>query len=151
MRRLTIILISFFLLTSGTLFAQYRSQETLPDIKKAIASPTSSILGLFNPEKLHMSHSLSMSYFTLGGHGVMLNSYVNTIDYQFNPALSFRLNLGLMNSPYNSLPNASVLNNTQFFGSGELKYQPSDKLQFRLGVGMAPNFYPYYLNPGTTK
>ncbi len=138
------LLIGLLLLTPAILSAQFKAQEKTTDIGKAIAAPATNLfLGIFNPDKFHMSHSFSMSYFTLGGHGVMLNSYVNTIDYQFNPALSMRLNLGLMNSPYNSLPNSPALNRTQFFGSGELEYRARDNMSIKVGVNVSPNYNPY--------
>ena len=61
-----------------------------------------SLFAFIDPSKLKMSHSASMSYSTFGGESIVMNTYVNTIDYKFNDQLSLRTNIGIMASPYNS-------------------------------------------------
>ncbi len=149
MKRIIIVLI--FLMLPGVIFAQYKTQTEAPDMRNALTSPASSILGIFNPEKFQMRHSFSSAFISGGGNSMMLNSYVNTMDYQFNNLFSLTLNLGIMNTPYNSFaqnsatqnPAFNSLNQTQFFGGGELRYKPSEKVQVSLGVYSMPNTYSY--------
>jgi len=149
MKRLIVVLI--FLMLPGVVFSQYKTQTEAPNMRDALTSPASSIFGLFNPEKFQMRHSFSSAFISGGGNSMMLNSYVNTMDYQFNNLFSLTLNLGVMNSPYNSFTqnssrqNSAInsLNQTRFFGGGELRYKPSEKMQISLGVYSMPNTYYY--------
>lgn len=128
-------------------FAQFKNQTDLPDISQAIVKPGAGILfGLFNPERFHMHHTFSASYMTAGGDGMMLNSYMNTIDYRISDPLFLRMNLGIMFSPYNSFANNPALNKTQFFGGAELQYQPSNNTLLRVAVDIAP-YYNYFYAP----
>ncbi|GAB4371782.1 MAG: hypothetical protein Kow0042_14730 [Calditrichia bacterium] len=133
-------------------FAQFKEQTKMPSFSQLLTKPTSNLLlGFLDPEKLEMHHSFSMSYMSMGGKGLMVNSYMNTITYQFSTPLTLRMNLGLMNSPYNSFNNHPALNTTQFFGGAELNYRPSKNALIRLGIDMGPGYYfnrynydPYY-------
>ena len=129
-------------------FAQFKSQTKMPSFSRVLTHPTNNlILGFINPDRLDMHHSFSMSYMTFGKQSLMVNSYMNTINYQISNPLWLRLNLGIMNSPYNSLPNSS-LNKTQFFGGAELFYRPGENSLIRIGVDVRPGFYrPLYYDP----
>jgi hypothetical protein len=137
---LTVVILFFPVL----LFGQLKKDLKQPDFSNILVQPNNqySLFSFLDPSKLTMSHSVSMSYSTFGGESVMMNAYVNTIDYRFNDQLSLRTNLGIMMSPYNSLPNNSYLNNQQFFGGAELNYKPSDNTILSLRFESLP--YTYY-------
>ena len=103
------------------------------------------LLGLLDPSRLHMQHSFSMSYSSFGGYGIMLNSYLNTINYEFSEKLFLTTKLGIMASPMNNLPNKGIFNETQFFGGAELRYLPSDNSSVILRFESVPYLYsgPY--------
>ncbi len=150
MKRFGIAFILFLVCFPAVLSAQYKHQ---PTIKEALSSPASGlVLGFLDPEKFSMNHSFSASFVTFGGNSMMVNSYVNTINYQFSAPLSLRLNLGLMNTPYSSfntqpgLSNALDLNSTRLFGGAELMYRPSENTAVTLGVDVRPG-YNYYYQP----
>jgi hypothetical protein len=88
-----------------------------------------------------MGHSLSMSYTAFGGGGAMINTYVNTLNYRFSEELFLTTRLGIMNSPYNSLPGNSYLDDVQFFGGAELKWLPSKNSAIFIRFERAPAFY----------
>ncbi len=134
--------------------AQFRTQ---PSIKDALTAPTSSLGGLFDPDRFQMQHTFSVGFMSFGGgNSLMMNSYVNTINYRFNNNLFLRLNLGLFSTPYNSFGGNLQQNTTQFFGGAELLYRPNDKMQFYIGVHKGPqlsrSYYPgsYYRTPFST-
>jgi len=134
--------------------AQFRTQ---PSIKDALTSPTTALGGLFSPERFQMQHTFSVGFMSFGGgNSLMMNSYVNTINYRFNNNLFLRLNLGLFSTPYNTFSGNVQQNTTQFFGGAELMYRPNDKMQFYIGVHKGPQFtrpyYPgnYYRTPFST-
>jgi hypothetical protein len=136
-----VLIITLLLSIPFLSFAQYKEQTKLPSISQAIARPASNlILGFLNPEKFTMNHNFSMSFMTMGKHNMMLNSFMNTINYKISDPLLLRLNLGLMNTPYNSFNNPT-LNNTNFFGGAELFYRPSEKTLIKLGFDVNPGYY----------
>ena len=81
---------------------------------------------------------------TMGGHSLMLNSYINTIQYRISDPLSLQLNLGIANMPYNNFGENPGLNDTQFFGGAELKYRPSQSTSLSVGVNVTPYYYLGY-------
>lgn len=146
MNRFSIFFLAFIL--PGLAFSQLKSQAELPNISEAIAKPASGIFfGFFNPERFHMHHTFSASYLTGGGNGMMVNSYMNTMDYRFSNLFFMRLNLGLMYSPYNSFTNNPAMNNTRFFGSAEFQYRPADNMTVQFGVAVPPPYYDYRYSP----
>lgn len=127
------------------LSAQLKKDLNKPDFSQYLTTPQSasnSLFGFLDPSKLTMSHQLSMSYSSFGGQSVMLNSYVNTMNYRFNDQWNLKTNLGIVASPYNSMPNNAFLNENQFFGGAELTYKPSDKTTVSLKIESMP-YYMY--------
>ncbi len=142
----TIVLI---ILVPLVCFGQFKSQSELPPISEAISSGSNFILGFLNPDKFQMHHTFTASYMSMGKYGMMVNSYMNTIDYQISNPLFLRLNIGLMNSPYNNLP-IQGFNKPQFFGGAELYYRPSENTTIKFGVDFGPGYYSpygYYYTP----
>ena len=122
-------------------FGQFKKQAELPEFSKIVGRTSGLYLGFLNPEKFSIHHNVSMSFMSFGNAGsMMVNSYLNTINYRFSDPLLLRLNLGIMNTPYNSFNNPA-LDNTQFFGGAELFYRPSDNSLIHIGVNMRPGFY----------
>lgn len=137
-------IIVLILIVPAFLFGQLKRDLKQPDFSNILVQQNSpnSLFSFLDPSKLKMSHSVSMSYSTFGGESIVMNTYINTIDYQFNDQLSIRTNLGIMGSPYNSLPNNAFLNDQHFFGGAELNYKPSDNTILSLSFQSLP--YTYY-------
>ena len=100
-----------------------------------------------------MQHSVSMSYMSMGSTNLMLNTYLNTMQYEFSDNLLLTTKLGIMNSPYNSMPHDNYLNESRFFGGAELLYKPTENMIFSISFESVPylmrnnnNSY-YHRNP----
>lgn len=151
MKRSIILIIIITLSTFAS--AQLKQQSGQPDIGEALKSaPGNMLFGFIDPSKIQMRHSFSSSFLSGGGNSLMLNSYINSIDYQFSAPLLLRLNLGVMNSPYSSFNHSGnyripALDKASFFGSAELEYRPTANTRLHLGVGYAPNLYQSITNP----
>lgn len=152
MRRL-LGLMALGMLIPALVWGQFRTQ---PSIKDALTTPAAALGGLFNSNRFNMQHSFTVGFMTMGGgNSLLMNSYVNTINYRFNNNLFLRLNLGLFLTPYNSFATNLQQNTTQFFGGAELLYRPNDKMQFYIGIHKGPQlnrqYYPgsYYRTPFT--
>lgn len=142
MKKFNLICI-IFLIVPIVLFGQLKKDLKQPDFSNILTMPANqnSLFSFIDPSKLDMSHSVSMSYTSVGGQSIIMNSYVNTIDYRFNDQLSLRTNLGIMSSPYNSLPNNSYLNDQHFFGGAELNYRPGPNTLLSLRFESMPGYY----------
>ena len=138
-------LMIFILLVPVLGFAQLKKDAGKINISNTLetGSIQNSLFGFLDPAKFHMQHGFSVSYAAMGAGGVMMNSYTNMIDYKFSDQLSVRTVLGIMNSPYNTLPGASYLNNAQFFGGAEVRYNPTDDTSVMLRIESVPSGYYY--------
>jgi hypothetical protein len=101
-----------------------------------------SLFGFLDPSKFNMQHSFSMSYASFGGYGLMVNSYINTLNYQFSEKLFLTTKLGIMNSPYSSIPGENPWQDVKFFGGAELKYLPTENSMIKLRLESTPYYYP---------
>ncbi|MDZ7340638.1 MAG: hypothetical protein ONB27_04730 [candidate division KSB1 bacterium] len=138
------IAISILAIIPSLLWAQLKSQDAPAQIKQEIMKPYSDQFigfGLLDPARFSMSHSLSMSYFSIGGRGVSQNVYLNTMTYQIASPLLLKVQWGIQNFPYNSLAKDHPAFQNGFFVSGaELSYKPSDKFEVRLEYNSLPAY-----------
>jgi len=135
-------------------FAQLKKDTNRPNISESLefTQIKDAMVGFLDPSRFSMGHSLSMSYTAIGGGGAMINTYVNTINYRFSDELFLTTKLGIMNSPYNSMPGNSYMNDVEFIGGAELKWLPSkdSAIFIRFEKGPAyynPGYYSRYRNP----
>jgi len=149
MKNLRIVAI-LFLMLPVICFGQLKKDVTKPNISNTLTSAAYSngLLGFLDPSKFEMSHSFSMSYMAFGSGGMMVNTYLNTMNYRFSDKLFLTTNLGIMNSPYNSFGKNSALNQTQFFGGAGLTYLPSKNTVISIRFESTPYLYqPYVRSP----
>jgi hypothetical protein len=127
-------------------FGQLKKNVGKPNISESLEYTTfqDAMVGFLDPSRFTMGHSISMSYTAFGGGGAMINSYINTLNYKFSEELFLTTKIGIMNSPYNSLPGNSYLNDVEFFGGAELKWLPSKDSAIFIRFEKAPAYY----NPG---
>ena len=127
-------------------FGQLKKNVSKPNISESLEYTAfqDAVVGFLDPSRFTMGHSLSMSYTAFGGGGAMINTYVNTLNYRFSDELFLTTKLGIMNSPYNSMPGNSYLNNVEFFGGAELKWLPSKDSAIFIRFEKGPAYY----NPG---
>ena len=150
-----ILLVVLFLAGLGRADAQFKSQREVEDRVSdgmSSASTPSMILGFFDPEKFHMHHSFSLSYQTMGGEGMSLGTYTNSMTYDFTDKLNARADVSFMYSPYNTLSGLGTKGKTDlsqiFLSRAEVNYKPWDnvflQVQFRQIPYGGSYFSPYY-------
>jgi hypothetical protein len=147
MRYITLVL----LILPALSIAQLKTNVTKPNISERLETSKSNdaFVGFLDPSRFRMSHSLSMSYMSFGGGGAVVNSYINTLHYKFSEDLFLTTNIGIMNTPYSTLPGNENQNGYEFFGGAELKYFPTEKSAIYLRIEKSPGIYSgnYYNNP----
>jgi hypothetical protein len=131
-------------------FGQLKKDISQPNISESLifSQAKNAMVGFLDPSRFNMSHSLSMSYAAMGGGGAMVNSYINTLNYRFSDDLFLTTRLGIMSTPYNSMPGNNNQNDLQFFGGAELKWLPSENSAIFIRFEKTPGYYypGYYGN-----
>jgi hypothetical protein len=128
----------------GQLKSDLQKPNVARDLKFDYAK--NSLFGFLDPSRIDMHHSFSMSYMTMGKTNAMVNMYMNNMSYRFSDKWMLLTRLGVMNSPYNSLPQDSYLNDTKLFGGAEVRFTPSEKTMISLSFDTMPYYYPMYYN-----
>lgn len=122
--------------------AQFKTQMSEePSVSQSfVRSDDSGLLfGWFDPSKLKMSQSFSMSYETFGNQGLALGMYTNSLSYQVSEPLSVQMDVSVMHSPYSSLGGdfAKSLSGI-YLSRAELNYKPSDNTLFQIQFRQMP-------------
>lgn len=129
-----------------SVFGQLRDQDKPVPISQELIRPQDGGLfglGILDPSRFNMSHSISMSYFSLGDAGVSQSLYLNTMTYQIASPLLLKLQWGIQSFPHNSFAKDHPAFKGGFFlSNAELKYKPSDKFEMKLQFNQSP----YYMN-----
>ncbi|MCE1189740.1 MAG: hypothetical protein LWX56_11445 [Ignavibacteria bacterium] len=144
MKRL--IIAAFVLLISVTGKAQFREDNTMrPSIKDGIINTDPNfILGIIDPAKFSMSHSINLSYTAFGGNGFALSSYTNSMMYRFADNLNVQLDASIVQSPYSSL-GKSFQNSVNgiYITKARLNYQPWENVNVVFQYQQYPHTYLY--------
>ncbi len=61
-------------------------------------TPKNSSIFLLDPSRLKINHTLSSSYTSIGGRGILTNMYLANINYKLANQLDLRVTLGVANS-----------------------------------------------------
>lgn len=152
MKKILIYFLFTFVFTTLSL-SQFKSElenanSGYPTILK---SQENTFLGLFNPENFSMKHRYTMSYSSLGGNGIALGIYTNTMSYKFSDNLNASADISLIHSPFSSY-NKGVTDKLTgiYLTRAELNYKPYDNfiIQFRFDQIPYNYFNPFYYNYG---
>lgn len=139
------VLLVFVLFSAVSTLAQFKSQESRPNVAEGLMqeSPSTVFLGWFNPEKFQMHHSLSLSYQTFDGHGLSLGTYTNSMLYDFADNVRARADISLSYSPYNSFSKFGKNDFSSIYLSrAQLDYKPWDNVTVQVQYRNSP--YRYY-------
>ena len=143
-------LFALLLLGAFPAAAQFKSQvEQEPPVQDAMVrqQDPAFLFGWFDPSKFTMQHSVGFSYETIGGQGMSVGMYTNSMMYQFSDRLNARADVSLMYSPYNSFSATGGKKNDLsniFLSRAELNYKPWDNVLVRFQYQQIPWGNPYY-------
>lgn len=157
MKKIVLLLVVLFCLAPAMVFGQLKIQDRPVNVSGELRSMNdqSLFLGFLDPSKFSMSHSVSMSYFSMGGDGIAQNMYLNTMSYQIADPLMLRVQWGVQNYPFNNLSKDNPMFQNGFFLSGaELNYKPTENMEFNIQFNRMPGYmyinYRYYRDPFST-
>ena len=130
------------LLVNGIAFAQFKTKmNDEPSVSQSLVRSDDSglLFGWFDPGKLKMSQSFSLSYQTFGNQGLSLGVYTNSLSYQISNPLSVQMDVSVVHSPYSSLGNDFTKSLSGIYLSrAELNYKPSDNMLFQIQYRQLP-------------
>jgi hypothetical protein len=125
--------------------SQFRSQpEARSSAGESLLRPDDGglLFGWFDPSRLTMHNSYSLSYTTSGGRGYSLGALTSNIAYQISDPLSVQFDVSLLHSPYNNLGgNFSKNISGVYLSRAELNYRPSKNLFFQIQYQQLPSMY----------
>jgi hypothetical protein len=146
----SVLPVALLLMCVAAASAQFKSQlDAEGHVSDGISSAGSPslLMGWFDPDKFHMSHSFSMSYMTGGGQGLSLGTYTNSMTYQFSDKVDARADISMMYSPFNTfsspLKGKSDLSSV-FLSRAEVNYRPWENVQLKVQFRQSPFYNPYY-------
>ena len=93
------------------------------------------LFGWFNPDRLTVRNSYSLSYTTSGERSFSLGTLTSSLAYQISNPLSVMFDVSLVHSPYNNLGGNFAKNiSGVYLSRAELNYRPSDDLLLQCQV-----------------
>lgn len=132
-------------LFSSVVVGQFKVQgESRPNVSESIIKTDdgSLLFGWFDPNRLTMRHSFSLSYQTFSGQGMSLGMYTNSLMYKFSDPLNVQVDITAMHSPFNSLGKQFQNDLSGIFVSrAELNYRPSENMLFQIQYRQIPAAY----------
>ncbi len=128
--------------------SQFKAQETHSVSGGIMRSDDSgTLLGFFNPNQFQMHHSFSLSYQTMGGQGLSLGTYTNSMMYNLDTNLRARADISMSFSPYNNVTGFGNKNLSSIYLSrAEIDYEPWKNFNVYMRYRNSPYGYysPYY-------
>jgi hypothetical protein len=144
MKNLLIIVLMLVIISTNTI-GQFKSRpETTPSVSESLIRPDGGglLFGWFNPSRLTINNSYTLSYTTSGRQGFSLGTLTSSLAYQISNPLSIEFDLSLMHSPFNNLGGNFAKNISGFYLTrAELNYKPSKDILFQVQFRQLPALY----------
>ena len=141
-----LIFVTVLLVVSSTiLLCQFKSRpEYLPSVTESLIRQDDGglLFGWFDPSRLVMHNSYTLSYTTSGGKGYSLGTLTSSLEYQISNPLSVQFDVSLMHSPFNNI-GGRFANDVSgiYLSRAELNYRPSKNMLFQIQYRQLPAMY----------
>jgi hypothetical protein len=140
-RMLFVFVMTAVLIAIGS--AQYKAQrsEGYTNVGQAVTRSSDGLLfGWFDPSRLTMRHSYSLSYSSFGGQGLSVGMYTNSLFYKISGPLDVQFDVSLIHSPFGSFAGAKNFSGISL-SRAELNYRPAENMWFRVQFRQLPAMY----------
>ena len=119
-------------------FAIPLNEDNRPTVKDWLHGTgyTGSSLGLIDPSRLTVSHSVSFGGSFSNGQSLMQSLYASCFSYRLSDPLMLTFALGVQNLKYNNVPGIDA--QSSLLGGFRLDYKPSDNFRFRIQFQRTP-------------
>ena len=147
LKKTVLCVLVLFVLLSGFVKAQTENPQTsVFKPSETFNRPKGFLSYLIDPSKFSMSHSYTVSYFSLGGEQFSQGLYLNTMNYRVSNPLLMQVRIGYLHRPFGSSGWMNEGNGKVFVQRAMLEYKPSDNMWFRIDYQAMPYstmMYPY--------
>ncbi len=144
-------MVIFFLLLSFIVpvlvMAQSEDQQSnIISNSQVFRKPAGFLDSLLDPSKFSMSHSYSLSYFTMGGRSFNQGLYLNTMNYQFSDPLFMQVRIGYVHQPFGMMNQSNGENGKVFIQRAMIEYKPTENMKLTIDYQAYPNrmVSPFY-------
>lgn len=139
----TVVLSSLLALVPLAAAGQFKSGlENRPGVSESIMRPGTSDawLGIFDPSRMSMRHTFSLSYGTFGGgRGMSLGMYTNSLYYKIADPLDVQVDVSLMYSPSSSSMGGPQKDfSGVYITRAQLNYRPSESTLLQINFQQLP-------------
>ncbi len=145
MKRLVFILSVFIMVLP--VWAQTSNLTSIGFNTNNLVQKTAGFLdALIHSDKFQMSHSYSLSYYSMGRQGGSMGLYVNTMSYQLADPLKMSVSVGYLHQPFGGPVKHNDGKGEVFLESARLEYKPADNMSITVDYRQMPKSFqsPYY-------
>lgn len=103
-------------------------------------SKSNSNFSLFSPEKLKMSHSYSLNYFSGKSGSFSFGVYTNTIQYQLSQSIKMKLDLNFLHSPTSIFSRYQTDVKSKIFPNFQFSYKPNNSFSLFINYQTVPYY-----------
>ncbi len=147
MKKMVVYCLLFSFIVPALITAQSEDQQTNILKDTQIFRQSSGFLdSLLDPSKFSMSHSYSLSYFSMGGRSFNQGLYLNTMNYQFSDPLFMQVRIGYAHQPFGMMNQSDGMNGKVFIQRAMIEYKPTENMKLRIDYQVNPNTMvsPFY-------
>jgi hypothetical protein len=143
------IIIFLLFLMAAPVFVGAQSERPKSNVFKPsrmFEKPKGFLNYLIDPSKFSMSHSYSLSYFSIGNRSLNQGLYLNTMNYRFSDPLLMQVRIGFLHQPFGGVGMTNGMSGKLFIQRAMLQYKPSDKMSLTIDYQVLPasTRLPYY-------
>ena len=114
MRKFALIALTIALVSSVS-YSQFK--EIPKETQTKLKNGNGLILGFINPKNFYLTHSVNLSYQTMGSSSVSLTSYTATLGYKVMDNMNISADITMQYSPYASIGSNNPAINKNFQNS----------------------------------
>ncbi len=144
MKRSLLAVVLMLVIVAGTQ-AQFKDRlETGSRVGESLVRSDNGglLFGWFDPSRLTMRNSYSLSYTSFGSQGFSLGTLTSSMAYQISDPLSVAFDVSLMHSPFNNLGSRMGTDLSGIYLTrAQLDYRPSDNVLFQIQFRQIPSMY----------
>ncbi|MBN2029549.1 hypothetical protein JW824_04825 [bacterium] len=121
-------------------------QSNILNNSQVFRKPAGFLDSLLDPSKFSMSHSYSLSYFSMGGNSFNQGLYLNTMNYQFSDPLFMQVRIGYVHQPFGMMDQSNGMNGKVFIQRAMIEYKPTENMKLTIDYQAHPNtmVLPFY-------
>ena len=147
-KKIIFCVLFLLMLCTSTTVAQLKTPESnIIESSSLTDKPKGFINALLDPSRFSMSHSYSVSLFSVGKQTFSQGLYLNTMNYKFSDPLTMQVRIGFLHQPLGGMGLTNNPYDNQngklFLQRARLQYRPSKNMSFTIDYQVLPSSMYY--------